>query len=426
VITPWLLYAALLGALIGCAALGVERLVGAGRRPVRGVWLAALAAAVLLPIVADLWLAQVPVVHTVSRVTTVAAPRVSLDSVLLLLWAAVSVLLVARMALAIWSLRNRRREWREITVDGRRVLLTTDTGPALVGLLQPQPVVPEWALAFSRGERELILRHEAEHARARDPWVLMAAAASVAAMPWNPALWWLSRRLRLAVEIDCDARVLRSGADARSYASLLLAVGERLSRAPLAGATALAEPRSLLERRVTAMIASKSYRRPAVMTAGLLAVVAGALVIACEAPLPDQALPATTAAVAAPAVPSVHLVYDTLIATTLDGQLRTAQLGARGVVSARYLADSAAVHADSIRVQGRGYQIEPLANPSAEKIVLDSAARAVRTHERAYQIKPLANPSHEKIVLDSAAGVVLGVPLHLRKTTVAGSGPGSR
>src|SRR5262249_58279568 len=30
----------------------------------------------------------------------------------------------------------------------------------------------------------------------------------VGALPWNVALWWQRSRLRLAVEMDCDARVL--------------------------------------------------------------------------------------------------------------------------------------------------------------------------------------------------------------------------
>ena len=34
---------------------------------------------------------------------------------------------------------------------------------------------------------------------------------AVVLMPWNLPLWWQWRRLRFAIEVDCDARVLASG-----------------------------------------------------------------------------------------------------------------------------------------------------------------------------------------------------------------------
>ena len=53
-----------------------------------------------------------------------------------------------------------------------------------------------------------IERHVLEASHGRDPLVLHAAALLALVTPWNLALWWLNRRLRLAVELDCDARVL--------------------------------------------------------------------------------------------------------------------------------------------------------------------------------------------------------------------------
>jgi bla regulator protein blaR1 len=42
-------------------------------------------------------------------------------------------------------------------------------------------------------------------------------------MPWNPFLHWQVRRLRLAIEVDCDARVVyrRHTLDATAYAEAL-------------------------------------------------------------------------------------------------------------------------------------------------------------------------------------------------------------
>ena len=108
--------------------------------------------------------------------------------------------------------------------------------------------------------------------------------------PWNPALWWQLRRLRLAVEADCDARVLRRRADVRAYGSVLLEVGRRASRGRLAAAAAFAEPVSTLERRIRIMTAPR-VRRPLLRAAGLGALAAALAVAACEAPAPTQEPP---------------------------------------------------------------------------------------------------------------------------------------
>ena len=69
--------------------------------------------------------------------------------------------------------------------------------------------------------------------------MLALAQLALLVMPWNLALWWQIRRLRVAVELDCDARVLRSG-DVRFYGDLLLDVA-RPRQARLIGVTAFAE-----------------------------------------------------------------------------------------------------------------------------------------------------------------------------------------
>src|SRR5207302_1896332 len=99
-----------------------------------------------------------------------------------------------------------------------------------------------------------------------------------------PALWWQVRRLRLAVEMDCDARVLARGGDTPEYAELLLRVGQRRARLPL-GAPALGEPISFLGRRVRRMATALPRWRWAGATAASMVAVA-VIIAACEAPRP--------------------------------------------------------------------------------------------------------------------------------------------
>jgi hypothetical protein len=110
-------------------------------------------------------------------------------------------------------------------------------------------------------------------------------------VPWNPAAWWQLRRLRLAMEVDCDSRVLARRADVRAYGTLLLEVGRRTSGARLVGAAAFSEPRSFLERRIRIMT-SPHVRFPWLRAGGFGAVALALVAVACETPGPVGTAPA--------------------------------------------------------------------------------------------------------------------------------------
>jgi len=120
----------------------------------------------------------------------------------------------------------------------------------------------------------MVQAHEEEHRRAGDANLLLAGAGAVAVAPWNPLMWIQLRRLRAAVELDCDARVLGRGYSPTAYAGLLFELGGR-SRTPRAPWAVLAAEPSLLERRLTMIVRgrrSMGGRRTAgaVLVAGIL------------------------------------------------------------------------------------------------------------------------------------------------------------
>jgi TonB family protein len=127
--------------------------------------------------------------------------------------------------------------------------------------------------------------------------MLLGASVAVVLFPWNPALWFISRRVHLALEIDCDARVLASGADPLRYGRLLLMVAQRATALPLA--PTLTAPPSHLERRIAAMRTRVAGPRPLHLAVAGAALVLG-LAGACSAGAPDapsarqSATPATT------------------------------------------------------------------------------------------------------------------------------------
>jgi len=129
-----------------------------------------------------------------------------------------------------------------------------------------------------------VLAHEREHLRARDHLLLGAGSLVVALVPWHPAAWWMLARLRLAIELDCDARVLRRGVPARAYGTLLIDLADRCTGFRV-GATALADEGSHLERRLLAMKTNSTKR--SMLRAGMLGTaVVLSLLAACEAKVP--------------------------------------------------------------------------------------------------------------------------------------------
>lgn len=215
-----------------------------------------------------------------------------LDSGLLLgtVWAIGTVAVLLLVLRSVRVLRRERGRWRPALVEGVPVLVSREVGPAALGIWRGVIVVPEWALALEGRFRRLLLLHETEHLRAGDPRLILAGLLALAAMPWNPVLWWQFRRLRQALELDCDRRVLRAEPDPRGYGLLLLEVGRRRSheRVVLAG---LAESGTFLERRIRMLSGANHQdesRRGGMRARLVIGVLAAAsvVVLACEARSP--------------------------------------------------------------------------------------------------------------------------------------------
>jgi hypothetical protein len=201
-------------------------------------------------------------------------------------WLALSVLVLALFVIVYARFARARARWPLARLHDTDVRVAPDAGPAVVGLSRPEIVVPHWLLERTNDEQRLVLAHESEHVSARDPLLLAAACVAAAIIPWNPAAWWMLSRLRLAVELDCDARVLRRGVGARSYGSLLIDLAGRCSGLRI-GAPSLADESSHLQQRLIAMT-KRTSRISLTRTVAACALAAVAILAACEAKLPTQ------------------------------------------------------------------------------------------------------------------------------------------
>ena len=319
----WMLYTAIVGVLVVFAANAIDRVARLMGRPTRWVWVGGMVAALVLVAIAPYRATPrfaVVADNNAASVTTSAAPvrtrwsaiqdvvraaRGVIDASLVGGLAAVErrlpapagafalvAWLVASAVLALVAVRvhtgfsRARRRWPVADVQGTRVRVAPSTGPVVIGLTRPEIIVPRWMLQRAPSEQRVVLAHEAEHVRAGDALLLAAASAAVILMPWNPALWYMLSRVRLAVELDCDARVLRGGVAAMAYGTLLIDLAEQALPLTLT-AVALADDVSHLHRRILAM-KPQSSRFAFVRGSVAAAVALVGFLAACEAKLPTE------------------------------------------------------------------------------------------------------------------------------------------
>jgi bla regulator protein BlaR1 len=279
----WMSYVIMVSLLLGLAALALERSARVRQRPTRWLWGTSMIASLLLPLIISS--VSVPIPQQVGIVDPATPQRIvalrqmtasglspsgwltatagelpvspDLDRLLQVGWSAASTILFLAILAGSVQLNRRRRRWERGNMAGVPVHISEDAGPAIVGLLDPHIVVPRWLLQCPSDVQELVIAHEQSHLEAQDAQLVTIALGLLVCMPWNLPLWWQLRRLRVAIEIDCDARVLRRGYDVVHYGETLIAVGERQS-ATIAMVAAMSEPRSLLEQRIRNMLRKKT------------------------------------------------------------------------------------------------------------------------------------------------------------------------
>jgi beta-lactamase regulating signal transducer with metallopeptidase domain len=325
-ITTWMFYSLCVGAVVTVAALAAAEAQRAAGRTVRWVWAGAIIAIVSLTLAAPMrrsdhsanislltsavvsstshdapavsgvgvWYAaaraalEMPLREALGAVQSVIdRTPVLVHRSLAVAWLFCSLLVLGVFGVSYVRIKRRVSQWPLRHVADIDARIAPSAGPAVVGLAPPQIILPAWLLARSNEEQTLVVTHEQEHVRAGDPWLLIGACAALVLFPWNPALWFSFARLQLAVELDCDRRVLKRGVPAAKYGALLIEISSL--RVTLSSAMpAFSHNSSYLERRLLAMTSRVSKFAMTRWVAG--AAVAGvALMAACESKLPTSA-----------------------------------------------------------------------------------------------------------------------------------------
>ena len=232
------------GLLIALGAWLLLRLMGRQNSGTRfAVWLVALAGVVALPFLRGFRSAQ-----DLDIVTPRVHPQIAIAafwaSAFFVLWIAIAIVALARIAVGLWQVRQIRRSCAEIPEDSiapelqsllaetkRPVrLLTSDKEriPAALGFRNPAVVLPAWTLReLSAADLQPIVIHELAHLRRHDDWTNLLQKAVRAILFFHPAVWWIDARLSLEREMACDDAVLAATGNPRAYAGCLIDLLEK-------------------------------------------------------------------------------------------------------------------------------------------------------------------------------------------------------
>lgn len=272
----WMFYVVIVSALLGLAALAAERAALVRHTSTRWYWILAIVASLILPTLISSVSIEIPSVtnHTQAEkkfiLKEVTSPYLSPalwvsrsqfegttvkfnNELVKKIWMSLSTVLLFVLLVSAAQLYWRKRKWMKSSLLNTPVLLTDDVGPAVVGLMNSHIVIPSWVINAPISQQKAIIAHEQSHLEAGDPLLLTIALSLLVFMPWNLPLWWQLYRLRRAIEIDCDARVLKQGQTISEYGETLIVVGARHS-GYIGAVAGMSESNSFLEKRIKIML----------------------------------------------------------------------------------------------------------------------------------------------------------------------------
>jgi beta-lactamase regulating signal transducer with metallopeptidase domain len=313
-----------LGFLLAALAGGMVRILPRSNATTRyAIWFTALLLAVVSPVIlliprpASASAASTPALPSAPWIVPVTAQW---PVYAIVAWLAIAAILLARVA---WSLAHIHGLKRRAALLGQRgnirVLASAEARvPMAAGFVRRAIVFPQSvADELTPQEFEQVLCHEMAHLRRWDDWTQLAHAIAQAALFFNPAIYWIGRRLKIEREMACDDWVVSTTGEARPYAACLTHLHELTRRAPapqLAPGAASGK-RWQLRARVEALLQPDRNATPRFSRSGWMAacaLVSAALIVAARTtpPVGVQEIPLATMAFAhlsAPAAPAISL-----------------------------------------------------------------------------------------------------------------------
>ncbi len=159
---------------------------------------------------------------------------VGLASLYLAGWA----IMVVRLAWAFLQCRRLIKRSSPAEIPGEVAHLAGNTSvlqspdisvPLCQGIWQTIILLPTDWKTWDASLLRMVVSHEAEHVRRRDPLVACLAAVSTTLYWFHPIAWWLQRTLADLAEHACDDAVIGALGERNHYARILLDMARRVS-----------------------------------------------------------------------------------------------------------------------------------------------------------------------------------------------------
>lgn len=271
---PFIIEASIRSFIVGAiAALGLLIFSVRNVRLERAVWIAVLAAALLIPALMEVPDLRIPVSLVTSNAvrqaeqartpedgpphTTVVRevrrlqerPHHTFSPLAFgtVVYLGVGGMFLARLLFGLyraWRIRSAARSIHEIWTGGADVRVSSEIRtPVTIGRTI---LVPEDFAAWDSERQRAVIVHELSHVTQADS-LLLAIASLHRAIFWiSPLAWWLPRRLAELAEAISDEVALEDAPNRSSYAELLIDLAQRMDRFP--SLLAMARPATISRR----------------------------------------------------------------------------------------------------------------------------------------------------------------------------------
>ena len=188
----------------------------------------------------------------------------------------------------------------EIDMPVRMRVSSLATVPMIIGCRRPMLVLPEGFESWTDDRRRIVLLHELAHVKRRD-CLSQYLIEIVCALYWfNPMVWLASKQIRIEREIACDDMVLMAGTRPSTYAQTILDTIKNIRQEEWSPIASIAMARkSDIEGRLISILdpdvrRSRLNRASAVLTTGMIAVIAVPIALAVPVRKQAEATPEDT------------------------------------------------------------------------------------------------------------------------------------
>jgi bla regulator protein BlaR1 len=171
-----------------------------------------------------------------------------------------------------------------VTAPVRFLLSYRITAPVVIGLVKPVILIPVSALmGLSPQQLDALILHELAHIRRRDTVINILLATVETILFYHPAVWWVSRQVRVERENCCDDHAVSACGDVGLYVEALTSL-ENQKAYGLALAANGGSLKSRVARLLDVPVQSSRFSLSGVTGLALLGLVAASVAIAAPSP----------------------------------------------------------------------------------------------------------------------------------------------